>query len=124
MVGRISVPTFAQDRRLLAVEKRAQLGEPRVKSEGQADAWRCDGKQVALGDREVGANFRVVGVVGRVERNDKIVGVISAEQENADQSFVVRRCLRHGVDQSEAAEIGGCHSGGCCAAGVSQEITA
>jgi hypothetical protein len=102
-------PDVRDDGELAVVEQRLQLRERRVQAV-LAAARGVDGEQTAgeagRGQREAvgGARAHVFGEALGVHGDDRVVAVVAAVQEDADEGFVVgggRAALREGVDEAE-----------------------
>jgi len=64
------------------------------------------GRQSGLGEGEVGAELGVLGVARGVHGDEGAVGVVAAEEEDADQGLVAGRAGGVGIGGGEAAEAG------------------
>jgi hypothetical protein len=98
----------ADDGEFALVKERLHLGHARVEPERAPLARRADGQQARLREREPGggaaAARAVVAEARGVERDDHVVAVVAAVEEDADERAVVGRALRVGVQQPEALE--------------------
>ncbi|AXC15937.1 hypothetical protein ACPOL_6725 [Acidisarcina polymorpha] len=86
------------DRGLSIIEERLNVGQIRIEGVVRQGRQR---QQRVLGKRQGAANFRIAGIVGGVEGDDGIVGVISPEQEDADERLVVGGALSESVHHAE-----------------------
>ena len=87
-----------------------------MKAERRAQTGDVDRQQAPLRQSDVGASLLVRAVIVGAQRNDQVVAVIPAEEEDADQGFVILGALRHRVHQAKAVEAGRGKCGRRCAA--------
>ncbi len=87
-------------------------------------AGRSNGEQAALGEGQHGANLLIGGVRAAAHRNNHVVAVVAAEQEDTDQRLVVLGGLRQRVHHAEPVEAGSGKSGSRGAARPLQKVSA
>ena len=93
------------DGQLPAVKQSLQPRKIGMEAVGDIACFRNDGKQRGLGQRQIGADCRVVRIPGRVIRNKQIVAVVAAEQKYTDQRLIAtRRRGGHRVNHVQASE--------------------
>jgi hypothetical protein len=86
---------------IVAVEERLYIGEVGVEREVRR---RCEREQSVLSERKITSDGGVVPVAGGVEGNERVVGVVAAEEKNADQRFVIGGALREGIERAKRAQ--------------------
>ena len=81
------------------------------------------GSKLACGSASTDRDLLVRRVPGAAQRDNHIVAVVAAEQEDANQCFVVRSALSQSVHQPEPVEAGGGKAGGRGAASSLQKVS-
>ena len=61
-------------------------------------------EQRSFGYGQIRADGLIVGVPGGIDGNDEVVGVVTTEEKDADEGFVVCGALGHGAYQAELTE--------------------
>src|ERR1043166_649453 len=96
-----------------------------MQTELSPNAFRRDGKKIPLGDRQSrrASNRSIGAIAGRVERDNHIVAVVAAAEENANQGSVAGALCKR-LNQSKTIDSRG-KCPGCqhAAAGPAQKFS-
>jgi hypothetical protein len=97
------------ERGVIAIEERLDVGKAGM----QGEIWRRgERQQRILRQREVASERRVLAIAGGIEGNQRIVGIVSAEEKYANQRFVVAGGLRQSVERAKWAQAKNVAGGG------------
>src|ERR1700724_1696938 len=107
---------------MLLVEQRLHFGEFGMESK-RPRAGRSDGQQTTLRQCQYRADLLVGRVPAAAQRDDHIVAVVAAKEEDADQGLVILGALRQSIHQSKPVEAGGGESRSRGAASPLQKVS-
>ena len=95
--------------RVIAVEEGLNIGQVRIEREVRRGRQR---EQSVLRQRQVAAERRVFAVARGVKGNERIVGIVAAEEKHADQRLVAGAALGQSVERAKGAKAEGVACGG------------